>query len=219
MGAVIAGLVIACSAVTACNGSGEAHTSTTASAPSPTVSPTSTLPPPGHWTMKDLEVEREIPPEALEQLIPPLEVPDEPSSIEHATEQAAADAAVYFAELSQVSFQQQSSDVLDRIDWEYCVNCADLRQVLDESEFTTRVHWKRPQFEVEDIRKYQWQYPLYVARISFSWENAVYVDSKTNEIQDQRTTGATTWFFGVGFHDGRWRPIYMNLTEEPNIER
>lgn len=167
--------------------------------------------------MNDLEVGREVPSEELERLMPPLEIPDEPATIEQATEQGAKDAALYFAQLSQVAHQRRSSEALKSINWDQCGNCSALMEAIDSPGASSAVYSKSLQKHVVEIERYPDTYPVYRARVDTSWARLVLVDLETNKIEINDSAVDSQLYYGVTFYDGRWRPLYMNMTEEPEI--
>lgn len=166
--------------------------------------------------MNDLEVGRVVPQEELERLMPLSDVPEEPVTIEQATEQGAKDATLYFAELSQIAHQKRSSDVLKRIDWPLCRNCSDLMAAADNPDRDFAVYWEKPQLRIAEIEKYPDAYPFYRARVDISWKRLVTTDLQTDQIRSDKVPDDRKLYYGVTFYDGRWRPVYMNSKKGPD---
>lgn len=169
--------------------------------------------------MKDLEIGRVAPPEELEQLMPLSQPPEAPATMTQATEQGAKDAAVYFAEVSQFAFQQRSSQPLELLVRDQCQNCADLISTAKQSaSLNKKIFWQNPKVSANELKIYPYEDPAYFVQIELESELMVTIDAGTHEIQKLDTNGPEILYFGVVYHDGQWKPWYMNLHTEPEYD-
>lgn len=184
----------------------------------PVPSPSWTPPPAGMWTESDLAEGREVPPEEMDRLRPLPEVPKEPDTITHNTEQGAKDAALYFAQVVFAAVAHADATLIEPLLYEYCDNCSDVYEAIKSwSNGDRRFRSRLPEFSITESEPGAGDVPYYVVGVRVSRHAPVELSKSTNVIEKIENVGSVKWFT-VQYLDGKWRPFEMSLNEKPDYE-
>ncbi len=215
---IVAALVSSALLLSGCGGDKEpAAVAVTQAMPVP--SPSWTPPPAGMWTESDLAEGREVPPEEMDRLRPLPEVPEEPETITHNTEQGAKDAVVYFARLASASIAHADVELLGPLMNDSCSNCSDVYEALKTfSNSSQRFRCKPGNISIKESEVGPGDILFYVMRVGYQKNECVELDSKTGVIQNNQVDDSGDRWFAVQYIDGEWRPLLISLTEKPDYE-
>ena len=215
---IVAALVGSALVLSGCGADKEpAAVAVTPGAPVP--SPSWTPPPAGMWTESDLAEGRKVPPEEMDRLRPLPEVPEEPETITHNTEQGAKDAAMYVADLYAAAAQHLDPNLVAVFDDPSCKNCADLRESIVAAKHEIPMpRCLQAAYEIAEIYEIPAEVPFYQIALRVPESNCYGYDLEKSVIKSHIASNEKLLWWEMQYVDGKWRPYYVALNGRVNYE-
>ncbi|MDO4606845.1 MAG: DUF6318 family protein [Bowdeniella nasicola] len=215
---IVAALVGSAVLLSGCGGDKEpAAVAVTPGAPVP--SPSWTPPPAGMWTESDLAEGREVPPEEMDRLRPVIEIPQEPATMTHNTEQGAKDAAEYLAWTVAASVERGDPSLLEEYVSDSCMNCASVHEVVKRiAESPQRARCGKHSISVGKVVAGTGEVPFYDVEIKDEDKACLSFNLDNNLVEKEYPDEMVSSWYVVQYLDGKWVPYNISLTERPVYE-